>query len=57
MLISKIQCIASSGIYLSDCQKEKAADHASDPKVAERLWKLSEELVGQTFDFGFKSQL
>ncbi|KAI9760384.1 MAG: hypothetical protein M4579_001680 [Chaenotheca gracillima] len=38
-----------SGHYLSDCQIVSPAPHASDPKVADRLWHLSEELVGQTF--------
>jgi len=37
------------GLYLKDCQIEDAAPHASDPKLAERLWHLSEQLVGQEF--------
>ena len=37
------------GLYLKDCQIEDPAPHASDPKLAERLWHLSEELVGQKF--------
>ncbi|OIW25578.1 oxidoreductase-like protein [Coniochaeta ligniaria NRRL 30616] len=37
------------GLYLKDCQIQEPAPHASDPKLAERLWHLSEELVGQKF--------
>ncbi|KAI0451369.1 hypothetical protein F5B21DRAFT_384372 [Xylaria acuta] len=37
------------GLYLSDCQFFPCADHAKDPDVAERLWKLSEELTGGIF--------
>ena len=36
-------------IYLDDCQINKAEPYAIDPKNADRLWKLSEELVKQTF--------
>ncbi|KEF59134.1 uncharacterized protein A1O9_03978 [Exophiala aquamarina CBS 119918] len=34
-------------IYLSDCQVAQAADHARDQKAAERLWQLSEAIVGR----------
>lgn len=46
------------GIYLENCQVAKPAGpggdggfmpHAADPEAAERLWELSEELVGQKF--------
>ncbi|KAH7026788.1 hypothetical protein B0J12DRAFT_704891 [Macrophomina phaseolina] len=37
------------GAYLSDCQIEEAEPYAVDPEKAEKLWKLSEELVKQTF--------
>lgn len=37
------------GLYLKDCQIEEPAPHASDSKIAERLWHLSEDLVGQKF--------
>lgn len=40
----------SSGHYLSDCKIAQPADHANDLKAAEKLWHLSEELVGQKFD-------
>jgi NAD(P)-dependent dehydrogenase (short-subunit alcohol dehydrogenase family) len=48
------------GIYLEDCQIAPAAaradgagveHYAVDPESAERLWLLSEELVGQSFSF------
>ncbi|GAB1318319.1 Short-chain dehydrogenase/reductase-like protein [Madurella fahalii] len=37
------------GLYLSDCQFKEPFGHAKDPFAAERLWKLSEELVGEKF--------
>jgi hypothetical protein len=45
------------GVYLDDCQLKRPSKWASDPEKAERLWKLSEELVGQKFDLGVKSRL
>jgi hypothetical protein len=48
------------GIYLEDCQIARASkgeggagveSYAVDPKLAERLWQLSEELVGQSISF------
>ena len=49
------------GIYLEDCQIAAPAQpsgaggveaYAVDEEAAQRLWALSEELVGQTFNFG-----
>ncbi|KAK3903798.1 short-chain dehydrogenase [Staphylotrichum tortipilum] len=37
------------GLYLSDCQIVDPVAHARDPAAADRLWKLSEELVGEKF--------
>lgn len=37
------------GVYLSDCQIAEPAAWARDPIAAERLWALSEELVGEKF--------
>ncbi len=38
------------GAYLEDCQiSDSVADHAKDPDDAERLWALSEKLVGEAF--------
>ncbi|KAJ5387006.1 Short-chain dehydrogenase [Penicillium cosmopolitanum] len=39
-----------SAIYLSDCQFAKTAPHAVNMDAAERLFQLSEELVGSKFD-------
>lgn len=38
-------------IYLSDCQLIDAAPWAVSEENAERLWKMTEELVGQKFDY------
>jgi len=35
--------------YMVDCQLDEAAGWAVDPKGAERLWKLSEQLVEEKF--------
>ncbi|GAA5906277.1 hypothetical protein JCM5296_000302 [Sporobolomyces johnsonii] len=41
---------AQGGVYLDDCQIQKdREDYAVDPEFAEKLWKVSEKLVGQTF--------
>lgn len=47
----------TSVIYLNDCQVAEPAAHAKDPTTAERLWKLSEEIVGQAFDYGSTGRL
>jgi NAD(P)-dependent dehydrogenase (short-subunit alcohol dehydrogenase family) len=39
-----------SGSYLDDCKKSDASAFASDEGNAEKLWKLSEELVGEKFE-------
>lgn len=39
-----------SGHYFSDCAKTKPASQANDKEAAERLWKMSEELVGFTWE-------
>jgi hypothetical protein len=36
-------------VYLSDCQIAEPFAHAKDPVAADRLWALSEELVGEKF--------
>ena len=38
-----------NGVYLVECQFGAAADFAVDPEAAERLWRLSEMLVGEKF--------
>ena len=37
------------GIYMEDCQVSKTAKWATDPVMAEKLWAVSEELVGEKF--------
>ena len=48
------------GLYLEDCQIAEPAtaggdggveSYAVDPAAADRLWALSEDLVGETFSF------
>lgn len=44
----------SSGAYLADCKVEHGdvwAEHAKGDADAERLWELSERLVGQKFEY------
>ncbi|TGO84860.1 hypothetical protein BPOR_0457g00050 [Botrytis porri] len=41
---------ALKGAYLTDCQIAETADYTTNPDYAERLWALSEKLVGQKFD-------
>lgn len=48
-LLALTQSVEVKGLYLSDCQITEPTPHASDPVAADRLWKLSEELVGQKF--------
>jgi len=43
--------VEPKGVLLHDCQMCETAPHASNPEFAERLWKLSEELVKQEFRF------
>ncbi|KAJ7444470.1 hypothetical protein FB451DRAFT_1294164 [Mycena latifolia] len=42
-----------SGAYLSDSKDATAtvAPHSSDPANAERLWKVTEEIIGEPFTF------
>jgi NAD(P)-dependent dehydrogenase (short-subunit alcohol dehydrogenase family) len=57
---SSPQLSGRGGVYLEDCQIAAAAvegkstgveSYAVNPAAADRLWLLSEELVGQSFDF------
>ncbi|KAI1413883.1 retinol dehydrogenase 13 [Hypoxylon sp. FL1857] len=43
---------APGGLYLADCQFFPSADHAKDRSIAERLWRLSEDLIGEKFTLG-----
>ena len=38
------------GIYLEDCKLKEPAPWARDPVAAEELWRMTEDLVGQTFN-------
>ncbi|CAI4216165.1 unnamed protein product [Parascedosporium putredinis] len=38
-----------SGLYLDNCQFTTPIPHATNPASADRLWSLSEELVGEKF--------
>ncbi|KAJ9316416.1 hypothetical protein DTO271D3_3221 [Paecilomyces variotii] len=40
---------SQSGAYLDDCQIGTAAEYAQNKENSEKLWKLSEEIVGQKF--------
>ncbi|KAI2465204.1 NAD(P)-binding protein [Annulohypoxylon bovei var. microspora] len=42
---------AKSPAYLANSQVHELDDHAKDPEAVEKLWKLSEELVGQKFEY------
>lgn len=42
---------AHSGTFLSDCQIFKTADYTTNPQYAEKLWTLSEKIVGEKFEF------
>jgi len=44
-------------VYLDDCQLKRPSKWASDAEKAERLWRLSEELVGEKFISGKESRL
>ncbi|KAA8644345.1 uncharacterized protein ATNIH1004_008546 [Aspergillus tanneri] len=39
----------SNPVYIDNCQQVPPATYASDPELAEKLWKLSEDIVGQRF--------
>ena len=41
--------LAQSGAYLDDCQIGTAAEYAQNKENSEKLWKLTEEIVGQKF--------
>jgi hypothetical protein len=48
--LAYVEIIDVMGGYLADCQLAPASEHATDPKIAKRLWELSEDLVGEKFD-------
>ena len=42
--------VAASGAYLDDCQVVEYREHVEAYPAADRIWKISEELVGERFD-------
>ncbi|KAJ6257489.1 hypothetical protein Dda_7274 [Drechslerella dactyloides] len=40
-----------NGAYIYDCQIQEAAEHARSLEDANRLWAMSEEMVGEKFKF------
>ena len=43
---------ARQGVYMQHCQFAEAKAWATDPLMAERLWKMSEEMVQEKFNIG-----
>lgn len=41
--------VGANGSYLADGQVEELRDYAKDPAVVEKLWSISEELIGERF--------
>ncbi|OAP59434.1 hypothetical protein AYL99_06732 [Fonsecaea erecta] len=39
-----------SGMYMADCECQKTYEYAESLEGAEKLWKLSEQLVGEKFE-------
>ncbi|KAK7022674.1 short-chain dehydrogenase/reductase family protein [Favolaschia claudopus] len=39
------------GAFLSDCNIKDAAAHSTDPATAEKLWTVTEKIVGEKFAF------
>lgn len=38
-----------SGAYLINCNAKPEVEHATSPELAEKLWELSEDLIGEKF--------
>ncbi|KAK0511869.1 hypothetical protein JMJ35_005719 [Cladonia borealis] len=49
-LVAVLDPSINSGDYLEDCNPAEPEAHATDKQKAEKLWDLSEKLVGQKFD-------
>ena len=45
----RLRADTKNGVYLSDCQFVAAEPYAIDETNADKLWTLTEELVGQKF--------
>lgn len=42
--------VSQSGAYLANCQVEDVYEYAKNPEQVEKLWELSEKLVGEKFE-------
>lgn len=42
--------VSESGAYLANCQVEDVFEYAKDPEQVQKLWELSERLVGEKFE-------
>ncbi|KAK6969137.1 hypothetical protein R3P38DRAFT_3298780 [Favolaschia claudopus] len=40
-----------AGAFLSDCNVKDGAAHSTDPATAEKLWAVTEKIVGEKFEF------
>lgn len=49
-LVAALDPSINSGDYLEDCSPAQPEAHVKDKQKAEKLWILSEKLVGQKFD-------
>lgn len=49
-LVAALDPSINSGDYLEDCNLAEPEAHVMDERKAEKLWVLSEKLVGQKFD-------
>ena len=49
-LVAALDPSINSGEYLEDCNLAEPEPHATNKQKAEKLWGLSEKLVGQKFD-------
>lgn len=42
--------VSQSGSYMANCQIEDVSDYAKDPTQVQKLWDLSEKLIGEKFE-------
>lgn len=42
--------LGKSGLFLRNCKEFPTEGYTTDPVQAEKLWKLSERLVGEDFE-------
>lgn len=42
--------LGANGSYLKDCHIEEVGEHAKDDEMVDKLWELSETLVGEKFE-------